>query len=433
MSATSPPRTRAHVVDAVRGLACVWMIGWHTADAWLEAPLRGTDAFRLAEMIGGLAAPWFFLLAGVAAGLTEPSAPERRRAALGAGLRRAGQITVLGYALKLFGLAVDRGGLVDARAPAILLGALGLAALHEALGALSWLPARWRSPAGRGLMGVAALASFASMVMWLRGDVVASELVLRLDVLQGIGAALAVLACVLALPVRGVARLALPAGLALVVAFATPLIAAHGSAPPAGLERLVDYVARLPPYPAPSGARFPLLPWLAYMLLGAAIGRALAGRRAERDFDLPHVEGARIGPSAHAGGVALLAGGLAALAFEAGPTAQALLAHTELVRNLVRLVYNAGLAVCAAAIIALLARLHEGPARGLALLGRHSLLVYAAHLEIAYGLAGIPVARALGWGAWMIGAALLALAMAALARGIEAPRSEATITLRSQA
>jgi uncharacterized membrane protein len=411
----------------------VWMIAWHTADAWLAAPLRGTAAFRLVELIGGLAAPWFFLLAGVAAGLTEPEGTERRRAALGAGLRRAGQIAVLGYALKLFGLAVDRGGLVDARAPAIVLGALGLAALHEALGALPWLPARWRGGAGRGLMGAAGLAGFAGAVAWLRGDAVASELVLRLDVLQGIGAALAVLAGVLALPVRGSARLALPATLAIAVALATPLVAAHGGAPPTHLARLIDYVARLPPYPAASGARFPLLPWLAYMLLGAAIGRALVGRRVERDFDLPRAAGARRGPIAHAGATALVAAGLAASAFEAGPFAQALLTRTELVRNLVRLGYNAGLATFAAALIALLARRNEEPARVLALLGRHSLVVYAAHLEIAYGLAGVPLARALDWGTWWVGAAILALAMVALARGIEARGSANTSALRSQA
>jgi hypothetical protein len=169
------------------------------------------------------------------------------------------------------------------------------------------------------------------------------------------------------------------------------------------------------------------------MLLGAAMGRALQEGRAERAFDLPRGDGARLGAGAHAAVLAVVGAGLAALAFEAGPAAQALLAHTELVRNLVRLAYNAGLAASAAAVISLAARLHEGPARLLALLGRHSLVVYAAHLEIAYGLAGIPVARALGWAAWMVGAAGLVLAMAALARGIEARGSANTSALRSQA
>lgn len=420
MTAPAQARARAHVVDAVRGLACLWMIEWHTADAWLLPALRGTTGFSVAETIGGIAAPWFFLLAGVASGLTETTAPERRRAALVGSLQRAGQILVLGYALKLFALGVDRGGLASARAPAVVMGALGIAAAHEALGGLGWLPERHRRPATRVGLGGLGLLLFGAMLAWLRGDAEATELVLRLDVLQGIGAALAVLALVLSIPVAARApRVLLPLGLALAVALTTPVLARVDWTPSSGLAPIVDYLARFPPYPAPSGARFPFFPWLGYALMGAAIGRAMRGAPIASEFGLPRREGARVPEPALAALVVGVGLGVAALAFEAGPSAQAVLARTELARNVLRLTYNTSLAIGSAGAISLLSLVLPSVGRALALLGRHSLVVYAVHLEIAYGLPGVPLVRTLGWPAWLAGAIVLAALMGALSHAIE--------------
>jgi uncharacterized membrane protein len=212
----------------------------------------------------------------------------------------------------------------------------------------------------------------------------------------------------------------LPLGLALVVAICTPALSRLDLTPPPSLAPLVDYVARLAPYPAPSGARFPLFPWLGYALLGAGVGRAMRGQKIGSEFGLPRAESAGAPAPLHAALVLVLGFALAALAFEESPAATAILGHTELARNLLRLTHNASLAAGSAAAVFLVSLADLRSPRALALLGRHSLVVYAVHLEIAYGLPTVPLMHTLGWGTWLLGAAVLASLMGALAHGLEA-------------
>lgn len=415
MSARVPERAarpaRARVVDAVRGAAVVFMILWHSADAWLAPDVREGGAFRALRITGGLAAPLFLLLAGVAVGLIEPARHDRRTT-FGA-LRRAGQIAVLGYALKLFAFGVDRSGLLGTHALWVIAGGVGLACVHRALGEL---PGAWTT-AARAALGLVGAALYVALLVAVRDDERALELLLRLDVLQGIGACLAVLALVMPATVAGARSSLLGPTATLVVlsigvALVTPSLGAlelELDAEP--LRRLIDYVARVTPYPRPTGARFPLFPWLAYPLLGAAMGRAMRGRELARPFSLP--------APLRAPWVLIVAALIAIAFFEPNPLPQLLLAPGELVRNLVRVIFNVAIAMTTAGAIATFGAEGPAPARALALLGRHSLLVYAVHLEIAYGLPSVPIQRALGHAGWALAAALLVAAMLVLSWALE--------------
>lgn len=404
MTGASPQaRERLHVVDAVRGAAVVFMVGWHTCDAWLGEPARSGTGFDVARVIGGLAAPLFFVLSGVGLGLSERL--PATAAGMGAGLRRALGIVVAGYGLRTWAWGVDHSALVEPpRAHLALLLGTGLG--------LSWVGLGERPRSGRVRAALVLVGACLALGVVSRLDVRDAGIVLRLDVLQGIGAALVLVVLVLAASSRAPtrARIAVPALAALAVALVAPhVLALH---PPPGPLRLWDYVARFSVAPAASGARFPFVPWLGYALLGAAIGRAMRGRAPEGGtFGLPtSLPAARV----------LVVGVLAcALLLEAGPIATFVLARAEWARNVDRLAFNTGVAVTIAGAVATF-----GPRGGrvpdaLALLGRHSLVIYAVHLEIAYGLPGSLVLRTFGWVAWAIGGSLLLLSMAGLARAIE--------------
>ncbi len=57
---------RRPYIDWLRGLAVLIMMEWHALDAWTAADSRDSEAFRVAALVGGWAAPLFLFLAGVA-------------------------------------------------------------------------------------------------------------------------------------------------------------------------------------------------------------------------------------------------------------------------------------------------------------------------------------------------------------------------------
>lgn len=63
-------------VDWLRGLAVVFMIAWHTLDAWTILEDRTGFAFQVIIIIGGCAAPLFLFLAGVSVALAKAT-PKR--------------------------------------------------------------------------------------------------------------------------------------------------------------------------------------------------------------------------------------------------------------------------------------------------------------------------------------------------------------------
>jgi uncharacterized membrane protein len=88
----------------MRGLAVLVMIEAHAIDAWTAAPDRQTTGFAWAIIVGGLGAPMFLFLAGVAvplaAGARERRTHSTRHASM-ALVRRGGEIFVLAFLFRL--------------------------------------------------------------------------------------------------------------------------------------------------------------------------------------------------------------------------------------------------------------------------------------------------------------------------------------------
>ncbi|MFO0682900.1 MAG: heparan-alpha-glucosaminide N-acetyltransferase domain-containing protein [Sandaracinus sp.] len=390
---------RVLVVDAVRGAAVICMIQWHCADAWVRHPERDGFFFELTRIVGGFAAPLFLLLAGLSAALVH--GPGRSAA----GMRRGLGIWVVGYAFKLWAWTVDYSAILERRNwPAIALDTVALG--------LAWLATQEkRSARARLGLGVGAALAWSAMVFALANATRTPSVVLRLDVLQAIGVCLVLANALLAAVTRTKHAPLGMLALAILVALVTPSFV--------GLDlgwlptRVADYVARTTADPslAASGARFPIFPWLAYALLGASIGLGVRARPSAGAWDVPFA------PSAWVALVlALVVGGLV---YEPTPSAQWLLSHTEQVRNLLRLAWNASIATAFAALGALVLSRLPRLATWMLSLGRHSLVVYVVHLEIAFGLPCTPIRQTLGFGTWALGTTALTAAMVALAWGLD--------------
>jgi uncharacterized membrane protein len=409
------------VVDALRGLACVAMIAWHTAECWIGPPVRDGWGFGKVRLVGGFAAPLFLWLAGLSLALSTELRPSWERTA--AGLVRAGWVVAVGYALKLFAWTVDHGAVLDARnLTTVALAVPGVMALLFATREPPLGPPRSRAAAG-------ALGAITLVIAYsgLEGTTRHSDVLARLDVLHGIGGALGALGLVLfALgPLVGTERaraLALGA-LAVAVALATPrwVDAPTGPVPP----RVMDWIARTVADPAASGARFPLFPWLGHALVGAAVGTLL--RRAPPTLGRDEVPFVRRP-------VVLVAATLAvmALVFEGGPVAPLVTERAEWARPVLRLAFYGSAALGAAGALSYVGRGARPLYEALATLGRSSLLVYGAHLELVYGLLGIPLRRTLGWPGWVAAAVAVLGLMVVASRGLEGwERTRATAARRA--
>ncbi len=156
-----PSPHRRAFIDWARGVAVLLMIEAHTVDAWTRAADRGSAAFGLARVAGGLAAPLFLWLAGVAVVLAASAAERRsgdRRAAADAVVRRGLEIFVLAFLFRLQAFVVSPGSspvmlfrvdILNVMGPAIALAAL----LWGALGG-PWARA-WTFGGGASLVALA--------------------------------------------------------------------------------------------------------------------------------------------------------------------------------------------------------------------------------------------------------------------------------------
>ena len=104
---------RRRDIDWMRGIAVLCMIEHHTFDAFLRADIHGSSADRIFRYIGGLAAPGFLFLAGLAMALAlEKQAVKGvpiRQAALG-GARRGAWIIAGAYLFRIQEWALAFGG-----------------------------------------------------------------------------------------------------------------------------------------------------------------------------------------------------------------------------------------------------------------------------------------------------------------------------------
>lgn len=392
VASEKPPRLP--FLDDLRGVAVVAMFVWHTTDAWLRSGLRAGDGYTSLRIFGGMAAPLFLMLAGAAAALklsrtgSGLHAAGRARAQLAA--RGAGVICV-GYGLRLSMWMIDGGVLGELWAlPLWSTQLVGLFALWWATEEL-----------GRGRRRRAALTGLVGGLSWAAGLWLTSRAVpqrmpglLRVDVLQSIGASLVLIAA--AQPLLRFPRRA-PALLvgALVLLATEPL----RDVLPAGLPHpIAAYVGA---WPTADGVRsmamFPLAPWLGYALLGACFGAHLskAGTRAEltRSMAVAVPVMALVG---------FLASGVLQLTTAAPFTAK-----------LVRALHRTGIATSAAGLLMLLPSHRLSPLR---VFGQTSLLLYCVHLEFAYGVAARPLAHRLGYGGWFVGLFLLSTSMYGVGR-----------------
>ena len=103
-SEPSPKPQRRGYLDWLRGIAVLIMIEAHVIDSWTRSPDRETTEFGAAIIVGGLGAPLFLLLAGIAASMSAGSKLRRgldREAAARAVVRRGLQIFALAYLFRL--------------------------------------------------------------------------------------------------------------------------------------------------------------------------------------------------------------------------------------------------------------------------------------------------------------------------------------------
>lgn len=285
----APPSSRKHWLDWQRGLAVLFMIEVHILDAWIAAGARaGHERFYDVLMfLGGLAAPGFLYMAGLSQALAdeaharkgaEPAA--RRRAAMKRGL----WLLAVAYMVRLFSVLVGGIWSPGAGLPYLLgLDVLSIAGFGLLLSMTTdvWEPERWWRPA---LLGAALiLVSFFGRGAWRWGS---WHEVFKVDVLNVLAIGM-IVSAILAIGRPRAVGVALTAGLALLVAFATPWIAVK-----LGYRDQPEFLAKLATDPAAKLAdlpwayvyglwprsQFKLLNWVAFLLAGAAIAPLATGK-----------------------------------------------------------------------------------------------------------------------------------------------------------
>lgn len=383
----------------MRGVAVVSMIWMHTADGWLDRSYRASTLWRPIVAFGGLAAPLFFTLAGVGLGLAWTSTPdEHRNGRLQSQLRRGLQLVVLGYALRLQMWMLDAGGyrrLTHWIAAVSLLTAYVLA--HRALRpriTFDWRP--WFT---------SAVLCAASLTYVQETEPARLIGLLRVDVLQGIGLSTAVV-CMLCRARPGL--VGSPIGLAalgLMIALATGWVRRWVPGP-----LPVPIAGYFAAWPLPPGVRsttlFPLFPWMSYVFAGTAF--ALAWHRS-------HVRGNGTRTLLYVA----LGGVLAAyLVAEVQPWTHATTRTWPQTTDLVRVAYRLAIIGALTLPSVLLARGLIG--KVLRELGTASLWIYWVHLEFAFGVFAHPFSHTLDVPRWLLGFAVLSVAMTALAFAINA-------------
>jgi Heparan-alpha-glucosaminide N-acetyltransferase, catalytic len=287
---TSPPPPRRKLwLDWQRGLAVLFMIEVHILDAWIVPGGRaGHEALYDAFMfMGGLAAPGFLYMAGLSQALSDEAQARkggdpaaRRKAAIGRGLWLLG----IAYLVRIFSFVAGGAWGPGWGLPYLfgidVISVVGFGlTLSVKLGA--WHPRRPRLAVWGGLALV--LVSFLWRGAW-RWD--GWHDVLKVDVLNIIAVGM-IASAWLAIGRPRRLGIALTAGAALLVIFATPWVgAALGwrdepwflhqlSLHP--LRKLLDVPAAYL-YGLVPRSQFKLFNWVAFLLAGAAVAPLVTGK-----------------------------------------------------------------------------------------------------------------------------------------------------------
>jgi len=387
-------------VDTLRGLAVLFMIQLHTSHGWLRPDVRSGTIWSAAQFFGGLAAPIFLTLAGASQGLQWARAEASGRSLEPAKhIARGLQLVVAGYALRLQMWVIDGGAYARPSSYGAIVGLIGAYAIaYYAAGKVADAPRRAAAS------GAIAAALWCAALLWVRVYEPPQRLrgLLRVDVLQCIGASLVLLNLLAARSSKRAPRasslLALSVLIGLATAWLRPVL--PGRLP----EALAGYIAQWNSDDGkPVLALFPLLPWWGFACVGALLG--LGWNRAS---DAAQLELRLVAAIAVGAGIALLA--------SEGwtPTYLFIRKHAWL-GPLIRLAYKVGLVLVMLGVALALSHAKAAVIAPLQTFGRASLLVYWVHLEFAFGIAAKPIVRSLDVPGWAFGTTILMIAMWVLA------------------
>jgi hypothetical protein len=313
-------------------------------------------------------------------------------------IARGLQLMVMGYALRLQMWVIDGGAYARHGSYAAIVGLLcAYAVAHYAAGKLADAP---RRAAGSGLL---ALALFCAALLWVRVyEPIRLRGLLRVDVLQCIGASLVLLNLLAAASRRHPPRIVTLLGLAVLVGLATAWL--RPWVPGVLPEALAGYIVQWSSEDGkPVLALFPLLPWWGFACVGACAGLGWSRARDSDRLDLQLVGAVAVGAA-----VALLTNESWA------PIYWFARKHATLT-PLLRLGYKVGLVLVLMGVALAVSHAKATVFAPIQTLGRASLVVYWVHLEFAFGVAAKPILRSLDFPAWALGTALLTIAMWVLA------------------
>ena len=368
----------------------------------MRTDVRVGDLWSIIRLMGGLAAPLFLTIAGISVGLRIPAQlrrGENRVVLMQQLLARGLQIVLLGYLLRLQMWLIDFGAIRDHRAwlpTAFLLSAYLLA--YVGIGRF------WRLNRTQFAGFVVFSALFFSIGIYQVFSFAPHRVegILRVDILQSIGASLAAISIVGRSVDVFTKHPYLGLFLGVIVAFATP---AMRSLMPGPLpEGLASYIAI---WETGTGKKavsfFPLFPWMAYAFIGISIG-AYWERAKTRGYLTPSV---------------LLFGAMGAFVsfccYESHPLIYRLTSDYSFITQPIRVFYREGAVLLVGGFALLLGRPQMINWLPFRTLGCASLLIYWIHLEFAYGVIAKPLKLTMGISQWLWGFIALTAVMTIIA------------------
>jgi uncharacterized membrane protein len=339
---------RLSAIDGLRGLIVILMVMHHTLDAWVRDPERHGFLWARLEDLGGLPAPGFMLLAGLSAAMV--AARERRKGMSAkdravVGVKRGLYVLGIAFSFRVVAFSMDV--------------------------APDWYGRIW-------------------------------PIIFRVDILNSMGIALALVAALASLARTPSQSMAIAFVIAAAFFLPAPLLWGHEFSWPSPL--LANYVSGVQPL-----VLFPLFPWVGFAAIGYAAGEWIAQTLADGKEPPNALIARATWPFV---GIGLLT---VAVTIWLGWAPLDLYPPHDYWHS--SPVYMAMKAAIQLVLLGLLAQWWKSDAEGkrgafLQLLGRHSLFVYLVHLEMVFGRIAWPIQHQLSVFESLRGAAEIVLGFA---------------------